>query len=164
MRYVEKQVILQTLDHLWRDHLVTLDHLRQVIGWRGMAQRDPLNEYKSEAFELFRQLITQWHEAVIAQMMRIEVRFQRAGPGAPSMQFQHLDPHTGVNEAGFGAITEPIKRRVLVRRRRPGGRAVVRRVAERNPDDPKTWGRIGRNEPCPCGSGKKYKHCHGMLA
>ena len=76
MRYVEKQVILQTLDHLWRDHLVTLDHLRQVIGWRGMAQRDPLNEYKSEAFELFRGLIAQWHEAVIAQMMRIEVRFQ----------------------------------------------------------------------------------------
>ena len=76
MRYVEKQVILQSLDHLWRDHLVTLDHLRQVIGWRGLAQRDPLNEYKSEAFDLFRQLIAQWHEAVIAQMMRVEVRFQ----------------------------------------------------------------------------------------
>ena len=82
MRYIEKQVILQTLDHLWRDHLVTLDHLRQVIGWRGMAQRDPLNEYKSEAFELFRQLISQWHEGVIAQMMRIEVRFQPQEPGA----------------------------------------------------------------------------------
>ena len=82
MRYVEKQVILQTLDHLWRDHLVTLDHLRQVIGWRGMAQRDPLNEYKSEAFELFQQLIAQWHEAVIAQMMRIEVRFQAPEPDA----------------------------------------------------------------------------------
>ena len=76
MRYVEKQVILQTLDHLWRDHLVTLDHLRQVIGWRGMAQRDPLNEYKSEAFELFQKLIAQWHEQTVAQMMRIEVRFQ----------------------------------------------------------------------------------------
>ena len=82
MRYVEKQVILQTLDHLWRDHLVTLDHLRQVIGWRGMAQRDPLNEYKSEAFELFQKLIAQWHEAVTAQMMRIEVRFQAAGAAA----------------------------------------------------------------------------------
>ncbi len=82
MRYVEKQVILQTLDHLWREHLVTLDHLRQVIGWRGMAQRDPLNEYKSEAFELFQQLIEQWHEAVIAQMTRVEVRFQRARAAA----------------------------------------------------------------------------------
>ena len=108
MRYIEKQVILQTLDHLWRDHLVTLDHLRQVIGWRGMAQRDPLNEYKSEAFELFRTLITQWHEGVIAQMMRIEVRFQAPPEQAPSMQFQHLDPLTGVNEAELGAISEPI--------------------------------------------------------
>ena len=82
MRYVEKQVILQSLDHLWREHLVTLDHLRQVIGWRGMAQRDPLNEYKSEAFELFRELIAQWHEAVIAQMSRVEVRFQQPEPPA----------------------------------------------------------------------------------
>src|SRR6202522_2607945 len=108
MRYVEKQVILQTLDQLWRDHLVTLDHLRQVIGWRGMAQRDPLDEYKSEAFDLFRQLIAQWHEAVIAQMTRIEVRFQQPDPAPPPMQFQHLDPDTGLNEPGFGDISEPI--------------------------------------------------------
>jgi preprotein translocase subunit SecA len=165
MRYVEKQVILQTLDQLWRDHLVTLDHLRQVIGWRGMAQRDPLNEYKSEAFDLFRQLIAQWHEAVIAQMTRIEVRFQQPDPAPPPMQFQHLDPHTGLNEAGFGDISEPIG---------GGGFSsaevslvaapLFADVAERDPKDPKTWGKIGRNEACPCGSGKKYKHCHGMLA
>ena len=80
MRYVEKQVILQALDHLWRDHLVTLDHLRQVIGWRGLAQRDPLNEYKSEAFDLFKALIARWHEDVTAQMMRIEVLFQAPDP------------------------------------------------------------------------------------
>jgi preprotein translocase subunit SecA len=165
MRYVEKQVILQTLDHLWRDHLVTLDHLRQVIGWRGMAQRDPLNEYKSEAFDLFRQLIAQWHEGVIAQMMRIEVRFQAPDPEPPPMQFQHLDPGTGLNETPFGAIAEPID---------AGGfpasdisvaaAPALARIAERKPDDPKTWGKIGRNESCPCGSGKKYKHCHGQLA
>ena len=165
MRYVEKQVILQTLDHLWREHLVTLDHLRQVIGWRGMAQRDPLNEYKSEAFDLFRQLIAQWHENVIAQMMRVEVRFQPPEPPPPPMQFQHLDPHTGLNEAGFGDISEPID---------AGGFSgsevslvaapAFADVAERDPNDPKTWGKIGRNEACPCGSGKKYKHCHGMLA
>jgi preprotein translocase subunit SecA len=164
MRYVEKQVILQTLDQLWRDHLVTLDHLRQVIGWRGMAQRDPLNEYKSEAFDLFRQLIAQWHEAVIAQMTRIEVRFQQPDPAPPPMQFQHLDPHTGLNEAGFGDVSEPIG---------GGGFSsaevslvaapLFADVAERDPEDPKTWGKIGRNEACPCGSGKKYKHCHGML-
>ena len=101
MRYIEKQVILQSLDHLWREHLVTLDHLRQVIGWRGMAQRDPLNEYKSEAFELFRELITQWHEGVIGQISRVEVRFQQPEPEPPPMQYQHIDPATGENEYAF---------------------------------------------------------------
>ena len=104
MRYIEKQVILQSLDHLWREHLVTLDHLRQVIGWRGMAQRDPLNEYKSEAFDLFRELITQWHESVIAQMSRVEVRFQQPEPEPPSMQYQHIDPATGENEYAMASL------------------------------------------------------------
>jgi len=167
MRYVEKQVILQTLDHLWRDHLVTLDHLRQVIGWRGMAQRDPLNEYKSEAFELFQKLIAQWHEAVIAQMMRIEVRFQPAEPEPPPppMQLEHPEPSVSFGDAVFGEAAEPIE---------PNGfdGAAVSVVAapahvaaaERDPTRPATWGKVGRNEPCPCGSGKKYKHCHGQLA
>jgi len=166
MRYVEKQVILQSLDHLWREHLVTLDHLRQVIGWRGMAQRDPLNEYKSEAFELFQKLIVQWHEAVTAQMMRIEVRFQAPTPEPPPpMQFQHLDPSDGDNEAPLGTLGEPLDGNPF------SGVAVAATatatgfagVAERDPNDPATWGKIGRNEPCPCGSGKKFKHCHGQL-
>ncbi|THD48957.1 MAG: preprotein translocase subunit SecA [Bradyrhizobium sp.] len=161
MRYVEKQVILQSLDHLWREHLVTLDHLRQVIGWRGMAQRDPLNEYKSEAFELFRGLIAQWHEAVTAQMMRIEVRFQQPEP-PPPMQFQHLEPAAGENDAGFGAGpvgVDPFAGVAVAATSAPALAA----VAERDPNDPATWGKIGRNELCPCGSGKKYKHCHGTL-
>ncbi len=157
MRYVEKQVILQALDHLWRDHLVTLDHLRQVIGWRGMAQRDPLNEYKSEAFELFQQLIAQWHEAVITQMSRVEVRFQEPEPPPPPMQFQHLDPATGENEFPFGALNEPVAVGLLA-----GASGLA--VAERDPKNPATWGRVGRNELCPCGSGKKFKHCHGQVA
>jgi len=164
MRYVEKQVILQSLDHLWREHLVTLDHLRQVIGWRGMAQRDPLNEYKSEAFELFQKLIVQWHEQVISQMMRVEVRFQppQPEPEIPPMLLEH--PEAGA-EIPFGALSEPLDM---------GGfagpevsiSAAPTEVAtvERNPADPATWGRVGRNEACPCGSGKKYKHCHGVLA
>src|SRR5271155_2946963 len=127
MRYVEKQVILQALDHLWREHLVTLDHLRQVIGWRGMAQRDPLNEYKSEAFELFQQLIAQWHEAVIAQMSRVEVRFQEPEPPPPPMQFQHLDPTTGENEFPFGPVNEPVSAGLLAA---TSGLA----VAERDPN------------------------------
>jgi preprotein translocase subunit SecA len=159
-------VVLQTLDHIWREHLVILDHLRQVIGWRGMAQRDPLNEYKSEAFELFQKLIARWHEAVTTQMMRIEVRFREPEPEPPPppMQFQHLDPRAAENEASFGALAEPADAAF-------SGVAVAARpapalagVAERDPRKPATWGKVGRNEPCPCGSGKKYKHCHGQLA
>jgi preprotein translocase subunit SecA len=167
MRYVEKQVILQSLDHLWREHLVTLDHLRQVIGWRGMAQRDPLNEYKSEAFELFQKLIVQWHEAVTAQMMRIEVRFQAPTPEPPPpMQFQHLDANGGDNEAPLGALGEPLEGASFsgVAVAATAAETAFAGVAERDPNNPATWGKIGRNEPCPCGSGKKFKHCHGQLA
>jgi preprotein translocase subunit SecA len=164
MRYVEKQVVLQSLDHLWRDHLVTLDHLRQVIGWRGMAQRDPLNEYKSEAFELFQKLIVQWHEAVTAQMMRIEVRFQAPTPEPPPpMQFQHADAN-GEGPAALGGLGEPLDDNpfagVAVA---AAPAAALAAVVERDPNDPATWGKVGRNEPCPCGSGKKFKHCHGQL-
>ena len=130
-----------------------------------MAQRDPLNEYKSEAFDLFRTLIAQWHEGVTAQMMRIEVRFQ-APESPPPMQFQHLDPASGQGEAPFGAGAEPIESEPFA------GVAIAATSApalaaaglvERDPNDPATWGKIGRNEACPCGSGKKYKHCHGQL-
>ncbi len=157
MRYIEKQVILQTLDHLWREHLVTLDHLRQVIGWRGMAQRDPLNEYKSEAFELFQQLIEQWHDAVITQMSRIEVRFQAAEPPPPPMQFQHADPSALENDYPLGGMIELAAEVQLA----PTSNVAL---AERDPRDPASWGRVGRNEQCPCGSGKKFKHCHGQVA
>src|SRR3954464_7562641 len=110
MTYVEKQVLLQSLDHLWREHLVTLDHLRQVIGWRGYAQRDPLNEYKSEAFELFSGLVGHLREQVTGQLMRVEIVFQQPEPSQlPPMFAQHLDPAPGENElampqgAAFGA-------------------------------------------------------------
>ena len=164
MRYVEKQVTLQSLDHLWRDHLVTLDHLRQVIGWRGLAQRDPLNEYKSEAFELFKTLIERWHEAVTAQMMRVEVRFQAPEPEPPPMQYQHLDPFTGANEEPFGAINERISAGEFSAAALSAVATAPPEEAARDPKDPSTWGKVGRNEACPCGSGKKFKHCHGTLA
>ena len=165
MRYVEKQVILQALDHLWREHLVTLDHLRQVIGWRGLAQRDPLNEYKSEAFDLFKTLIEKWHEAVIAQMMRIEVRFQPQEPAPPPMQFQHADPMTGQNEEAYPALNETFGLSDLSAPAvEVSGGTAIAEAGERNPSDPESWGKVGRNEACPCGSGKKFKHCHGALA
>jgi len=119
-----------------------------------MAQRDPLNEYKSEAFELFQQLIEQWHDAVITQMSRIEVRFQAPEPSPPPMQFQHADPNSGENEYPLGGLSTDVQLA-------PDSSVAL---AERDPRNPATWGRVGRNEPCPCGSGKKFKHCHGQVA
>ena len=164
--YVEKQVLLQTLDHLWREHLVTLDHLRQVIGWRGIAQRDPLNEYKSEAFELFNGLVAALREQVTGQLSRIEIMFQdpdrppMESPALPQMFEQHLDPVTGVNEMEFegtGSVGGGGPAYGFAASALSADTAVL----ERDPTDPNTWGRVGRNEPCPCGSGKKFKHCHG---
>ena len=156
MRFVEKQVVLQVLDHFWREHLVMLDHLRQVIGWRGYAQRDPLNEYKSEAFELFNALINQWHELATAQLMRVEVAFeQQPDPAA-------IEASTMSSEASLDEINALIAAGALSPQSL--GLAEERVEAEaRDPQDPSTWGKIGRNEACPCGSGKKYKHCHGAL-
>lgn len=94
MQYVERSVVLQTLDHLWREHIVNLDHLRSVIGFRGYAQRDPLQEYKSEAFELFQALLGNLRQAVTAQLMRVEL--VREAPEEPQplppMQAHHIDP------------------------------------------------------------------------
>jgi preprotein translocase subunit SecA len=156
MRYVEKSILLQTLDHLWREHLIQLDHLRQVVGLRGYGQRDPLNEYKAEAFALFEGMISHLREAVTAQLMRVEVVQQQpedqASQQLPPMEAHHFNPNTGEDELGFSATP--------VLAAGDGGAAVL----ERNPKDPTTWGKVGRNELCPCGSGKKYKHCHGRFA
>jgi preprotein translocase subunit SecA len=157
MRQVEKAVLMQTLDHLWREHIVTLDHLRQVIGLRGYAQRDPLVEYKAEGFQLFEELTRRLREAVTGQMMRVEVMTEPPPePMLPEMVAHHIDPSTGEDEIALARATlAPSQVRM--------GEAAVAAVA-RNPKDPSSWGRVGRNEPCPCGSGKKYKHCHGQLA
>jgi preprotein translocase subunit SecA len=179
IRYVEKSILLQTLDHLWREHLVMLDHLRQVIGFRGYGQRDPLNEYKAEAFSLFENMSQSLREAITAQLMRVEI--QAAPPQQPAtlpvMEAHKIDPATGedemalamagaetlarhgigpVNPASTGALTGTA----------PGRSPALRppQAPERNPQDPQSWGKVGRNEPCPCGSGKKYKHCHGRYA
>ncbi|MEZ5812254.1 MAG: preprotein translocase subunit SecA [Rhizobiaceae bacterium] len=154
MVYVEKSVLLQTLDHLWREHLVNLEHLRSVIGFRGMAQRDPLNEYKSEAFEMFQAMLANLRQAVTAQLMRVEIVREAADappPEAPDGEGHHIDATTG--EDDFGDTD--------VMLRTAQGRVVP--AAERDPGDPATWGKVGRNEPCPCGSGKKFKHCHGAF-
>jgi preprotein translocase subunit SecA len=157
IRYVEKSILLQTLDHLWREHLLMLEHLRQVIGLRGYGQRDPLNEYKAEAFSLFEAMTTSLREAVTSQLMRVEIvqQPQDEVPNLPPMQAHHFDPNTGEDELALAqAGAETLARAGIT----------PRPAADRNPNDPNTWGKVGRNEACPCGSGKKYKHCHGRYA
>ena len=120
--------MLQTLDHLWRDHLVNLDHLRSVIGFRGLAQRDPLQEYKGESFELFQTMLGNLRQAVTAQMMRVELVTQDEMTPAERAMAEDAD------------------------------------IPEVSPETVESWGKVGRNAPCPCGSGRKYKHCHGRFA
>ena len=168
MRYVEKQIVLQVLDHLWREHIVTLDYLRQVIHLRSMAQRDPLNEYKSEAFELFNQLITQLRETTTSQLNRVEVAFDQDPGQTPPFQAAQFEPMNGNHDE----LHELISRLGDANDVLPHDGATVLGAASGTDtqtmafdgDDPSTWGRVGRNAPCPCGSGKKYKHCHGTLS
>ncbi|MHC2794109.1 preprotein translocase subunit SecA [Mesorhizobium jarvisii] len=157
MNYVERSVVLQTLDHLWREHIVNLDHLRSVVGFRGYAQRDPLQEYKGEAFELFQAMLGNLRQAVTAQLMRVELVRQAAEappPEAPDMFGTHIDGTTGENDFEGGETA------LLVRQEQ----SAVVAPEDRDPNNQATWGKVGRNEACPCGSGKKYKHCHGAFA
>ena len=161
MRYVEKQIILQVLDHLWREHLVVLDHLRQVIGWRGYAQRDPLNEYKSEALDLFRSMMERWDEITTGQTMRVEVAFEPAPNELPEMEGHHIDASTGEDEMALAEINARIAAGDFSPQALMPSQAMS--ASARDPNDPSSWGKVSRNEACPCGSGKKYKHCHGAL-
>jgi preprotein translocase subunit SecA len=171
MRQIEKMVLLQTLDHLWREHLVVLEHLRSVIGFRSYGQRDPLNEYKTEGFQLFETMLANLREAVTGQLMHIQ-----AMPEEPEEMFQPVDlgqtqayrpepsyareDELAMADAAMSAVGRPDmrggERREPVQSRR-ASTAV-------NPKDPNTWGKVSRNAPCPCGSGKKFKHCHGIHA
>jgi preprotein translocase subunit SecA len=150
MRQVEKAVLLQTLDHLWREHIVTVEHLRQVIGLRGYGQRDPLNEYKTEGFNLFESMVARLRELVTGQTMRVEIQARPeqdllpAEDDLPIMQARHIDATTGEDDVGEGAIFGQAA----------GAVATLASVTKK----------VGRNEPCPCGSGKKFKHCHGAFA
>ncbi|MCW5723419.1 MAG: preprotein translocase subunit SecA [Maricaulaceae bacterium] len=156
MRRIEKQVLLQTIDLNWREHLQQLDALRQAVGLRGYAQRDPLNEYKTEAFSLFGMLLDKLREEVTRVMMRLRVEPAAPPPDmrpqAPqNVRESRIDPRTGRDlMAPPGAAGQ-----------RPPGAAM--RLAGLDPNDPSTWGKIQRNAPCPCGSGRKYKHCHGAV-
>ena len=182
-RLAEKSLLLQILDQSWKDHLLTLDHLRQGIGLRAYGQRDPLNEYKAESFEMFENMLASLREQTTQLLSHVELRV--AGPDeedspvperrAPQMQETRRDP--ALARAGAGAPADgppalppgggggraPAPREAGEPAQATAGNGTVRRAAfdQRNPE---TWSRVGRNAPCPCGSGRKFKRCHGTLA
>ncbi len=135
------------------EHLVNLDHLRSVVGFRGYGQRDPLQEYKGESFELFQTMLANMREAVTAQMMRVELVQEAADAGDPEAPEMHeMRP----DDDGFDDASDYYDPAPLTASRNV-------KAADRDPDNPNTWGKVGRNETCPCGSGKKFKHCHGAF-
>ena len=161
-RQVEKSVLMQIFDQNWKDHLLHLDHLRQGIGLRAYGQKDPLNEYKREAFNLFSDLLTNLREQVVTLLATLQIRMEPPPmPEMPSdMHEVHEDPalaaamsddpaYDPADPDGGGVAT--------LHRPRPVAKGPV------DPNDPSTWGKVSRNALCPCGSGKKFKHCHGRV-
>jgi preprotein translocase subunit SecA len=155
---VEKQILIQTLDHHWKDHLATLDALRQVIHLRSYAQKKPIDEYKQEAFLLFERLLVSIREEVTRILMRAQVQLEPAPPPVlPDFITQHLDPFSGDDDtadidAATGAVLSNVPFANIPQQPMPHREGGVSEAP------------ISRNAPCPCGSGKKYKHCHGQLA
>ncbi|WP_425040179.1 preprotein translocase subunit SecA [Primorskyibacter sp. S187A] len=147
MRQIEKQLLLQTIDGKWREHLLTLEHLRSVVGFRGYAQRDPLNEYKNESFQLFETMLDGLREDVtqkLAQIRPMTEEEQAAMVAQMQAQQEALKP----DSADTGSAPD-------------AAAAAEPPAAGFDEKDPSTWGNPGRNDTCPCGSGKKFKHCHG---
>jgi len=155
MRSVEKSLLLQLLDQSWKEHLLTLDHLRQGIGLRAYAQRDPLNEYKREAFDLFDEMLTGLRDRVTQVLAHVQFQAEpdlgALRPQQQQTQETRTDPaqQAADGEEGGGVETATVSHR--------------QSAENMDPNDPNTWGRVPRNAPCPCGSGKKFKHCHGKV-
>ncbi|MDE0985281.1 MAG: preprotein translocase subunit SecA [Yoonia sp.] len=152
MRNIEKQVLLQSIDGKWREHLLTLEHLRAVVGFRGYAQRDPLNEYKTEGFQLFERLLDGLRTEVTQKLGQIR-------PMSAEEQAQLVEQMQAQQAAAAKAQEDTVARATSS----PGGTGATPREGFVE-DDPTTWGTPSRNDACPCGSGNKFKHCHGKLA
>jgi len=154
MRSIEKQVLLQTIDQKWREHLLTLEHLRSVVGFRGYAQRDPLNEYKTESFQLFERMLDSLRADVSSKLARIQpLTPEQQAEIIRQLQAQQAAQQRQLETADVSAGGAPVPADAPA--------PLVEGFDASNPD---TWGNPGRNDPCPCGSGKKFKHCHGRLA
>ncbi|MBM3524680.1 MAG: preprotein translocase subunit SecA, partial [Alphaproteobacteria bacterium] len=186
MRLVEKSLLLQLLDQTWKEHLLALDHLRQGIGLRAYGQRDPLNEYKREAFELFETMLVQLRETVTSVLSHVELKIEnpqavqmartpqemretREDPAFIDAEAEARATGTDGRMGAMPARATPPQGRIAARSTvanmggggGSGGGASTRTA---DPRDPTTWGKVARNAACPCGSGKKYKHCHGRMA
>ena len=166
MRGLEKQILLLVLDRQWKDHLLSLDHLRQGVQLRAYGQRDPLIEYKREAFDLFENMLAEVREETVSLLSRVELRPSQGEIEVPRPRQEMHEGRQDVAMAGAGAdggtgATPPQDGRP----ERPAIQPVASRAAaaEIDPNDPSTWGKVSRNATCPCGSGRKYKHCHGKL-
>jgi preprotein translocase subunit SecA len=158
MKTIEKQVLLQSIDSKWREHLLRLEHLRSVVNFRGYAQRDPLNEYKTEAFQLFESLLNSLREQVTQQLARIR-------PVSKEEQEAMMRQMLAQQAAAQGAKTaEPAAAAPMALAAAGPVAEAATRLAGFDEADPSTWGNPGRNDACPCGSGEKFKHCHGRLA
>jgi preprotein translocase subunit SecA len=158
MRSIEKSLLLQLLDQSWKEHLLLLDHLRHGIGLRAYAQRDPLNEYKREAFEMFESMLDRLREQITTLLAHVEIRPQEEQPAPVPVQ------QTPQAASQGGATRQVVS---SGNNAAPSSGQSARPKAELplgvEANDPATWSRLGRNAECPCGSGKKYKHCHGRL-
>ena len=165
MRFAEKSILLQLLDQVWKEHLLALDHLRQGIGLRAYAQRDPLNEYKHEAFELFEGMLGRLRTVVSGALLHLQIQAPIPEMGSAlqvgDMVAEHPDA-VGMsdelsNEPSAGAVQQESRPATAPRQTRLASAGTI------DPSDPSTWGRVSRNDRCPCGSGLKYKHCHGKV-
>ncbi len=159
MRRIEKAILLNVLDTNWREHLQVLDHLRSVIWMRSHGQRDPVNEFKTESFVLFEGLLNGLRRDVTRLLMNIQVRQpEEAMPKRRELPMTetHVNPSTGENEMTRQDPRSRLSAGIGTMKGRTG-------ASTADPNNPETWGRVPRNAPCPCGSGKKFKHCHGSI-
>ena len=171
MQTIEKQVLLQAIDGKWREHLIRLEHLRSVVNFRGYAQRDPLNEYKTEAFQLFEGLLNSLREQVTQQLSRIrpvtkeeqEAMMRQMAAAQPAAEAPKVVEAAAEAAPATPASAPAVAASAAALAAAPAAEAATR-LAGFDEADPTTWGNPGRNDACPCGSGEKFKHCHGRLA
>jgi preprotein translocase subunit SecA len=175
MRMAEKSLLLQLLDQTWKDHLLSLDHLRQGINLRAYAQRDPLNEYKREAFDLFEEMLVNLRQQVTSVLSHVELRMEPPPPPPPGYgEMIFGEPMPAEHEMAFADAGAPAPAGMSAGRSRPrrgngyangdsGDGGSREREGERLAAPRAPWAGTPRNAACPCGSGKKFKHCHGRI-